>query len=123
MNTIYYWWLVEQENPNPRVHSSSWKQSLQNLRWVRVLVFSRALGYKLFSCSTQLKLNTNFILLINTKAPTNKEVSFFLSLRCYIYHANYYSNAIENVLANFTMIENRLQLFKSPAYLKNIIDS
>ena len=41
---------------------------------------------KLFSCSTQ--LSTKFQLLINTKIPTNKEVSCCKSLRCCIYHAN-----------------------------------
>ena len=41
---------------------------------------------KLFSCSTQ--LSTKFQLLIKTKIPTFKEVSWFKSLRCCIYHAN-----------------------------------
>ena len=41
---------------------------------------------KLFSCSTQ--LSTKFQLLIRTKIPTNKKVSCFKSLRCFIYHAN-----------------------------------
>ena len=43
---------------------------------------------KLFSCSTQ--LSKKFQLLINTKIPTNQEVSCFTgrSLRCCIYNAN-----------------------------------
>ena len=40
----------------------------------------------LFSCSTQ--LSTKFQLLINTKIPTNEELSCFKSLKCRIYHAN-----------------------------------
>ena len=40
---------------------------------------------KLFSCSTQ--LSTKFQLLMKIKLPTNKEVSFFKSLRSCIYHA------------------------------------
>ena len=43
---------------------------------------------KLFSCSTQLSMQ--FQLFINTKIPTNKEVSCFKPLRCGIYHANIY---------------------------------
>ena len=39
-----------------------------------------------FSCST--RLSTKFQQLIKTKIPTNKEVSHFKSLRCFIYHAN-----------------------------------
>ena len=41
---------------------------------------------KLFSCSTQ--LSTKFQLLIETKIPTNEEVSCLMSLRFCIYHAN-----------------------------------
>ena len=37
------------------------------------------------SCSTQ--LSTKFQLFIKTKIPTNKEVSYFKSLRLCIYHA------------------------------------
>ena len=46
---------------------------------------------KLFSCSTELSMK--FQLLIKTKIPANKEVSYFKSLRCCIYHANKCLNA------------------------------
>ena len=46
---------------------------------------------KLFSCSTQ--LSTKFQLLIRTKIPTNKEVSWLKSLRYCIYHTYKCENA------------------------------
>ena len=50
---------------------------------------------KHFSCSTQ--LSAKFQLLIQTKIPTNVDVSCFESLRCCIYHANKYTNANFNI--------------------------
>ena len=46
----------------------------------------RPRGYQTFSCSTQ--LSTKFQLLIKTKIPTNKEISFLKYIRFCIYHAN-----------------------------------
>ena len=65
--------------------------SLQNICFdvhvfIKCALFSGPQVIKLFSCSTQ--LSTKFQLLINTKIPTNKEVSCLRSLWCCIYHAN-----------------------------------
>ena len=60
------------------------------LRMATFLLRSGPEGIKLFSCSTQ--RSTKFQP-INTKIPTNKEVSNFKSLRCCIYHANKCENA------------------------------
>ena len=60
-------------------NSSSWATfCFLNIHFVCVLFFML----------NSTKLSTKFAMLINTKIPTNKEVSCLKSLRCCIYHAN-----------------------------------
>ena len=47
-----------------------------------------------------------FQLLIKTEIPTNKEVSCFKSLRCYIYHANILTDFKNATLNSFFHLVN-----------------